>query len=189
MTNEDKGTALDWDDAEVSDEGGFELLPDGLYPFMVEDLKKERFPGSAKMGPCPKAALELKVLTDAGWKTVHDNIFLSTKSQWRIARFFEGLGYAKNPETGRVPMRWNEVVGKQGWLKLGHREYTSQGQQRTVNEVQEYLKPKDWPDASAAAQPSQPEQQSQQPAQAAMPIPPQPAPRPQRPDGYTPGSF
>lgn len=161
------GEALDWDD-EVSDEGGFVLLAAGEYPFEIIKLEKERFEGSDKMAPCPRAAVTLNILTDSGWVPLIDRLLLNTKTAWRVARFFEGLGYVKNPETGKVPMAWNEVVGKQGWCRIKVREYESKGEKRQANDVDAYLKPDEWPEQPAA------------PVQTSIPVPEQPA-APQKP--------
>lgn len=177
---EDMGTPLDWDDAEVSDEGGFTLLDEGVYPFEVIKVEKERFEGSAKMAACPRAAVHLNVMSPDGWAPIVDRLLLSTKTAWRIARFFTGLGYEKNPETGKVPMKWNEAPGKQGWLRIRVREYEYNGEKRKSNDVEEYLPPSKWSEASdeynARCQTSR-----TQPVQAAMPIPAQPAQQPNRP--------
>lgn len=142
--NTELGEAMDWDD-EVSDEGGFTVLPDGTYPFEIIKLEKERFEGSAKMAACPRAAVTLNILTDTGWVPIVDRLLLNTKTAWRVAKFFEGLGFQKNPETGKVPMAWNQIEGKQGWVKLGVRKYEKDGKERETNDVEEYLKPADWP--------------------------------------------
>lgn len=160
MADIDRGEALDWDDGELSDEGGFTLVPEGTYPFIVTKLEKGRFEGSAKMAPCPRAVVTIDVVTDTGIYPVIDRLMLNTKQAWRIAKFFEGLGYAKNPETGKVPVRWNEVEGKQGWAEIGVREYEANGKVYQTNEVRRYLPPAEWPQAEAAhdaaRQPAQP---------------------------------
>lgn len=152
MADIDRGQALDWDDSELSDEGGFVLVPEGTYPFIVTKLEKGRFEGSEKMAPCPRAIVTIEVVTPAGAYPVIDRMMLNTKQAWRIAKFFEGLGYKKNPETGKVPVRWNEIEGKQGWVEVGVREYTANGQTRQANEVKKYLAPSEWPDSTATMQ-------------------------------------
>lgn len=163
------GEAFDWDEQEVSDEGGFAVLPEGTYAFEVAKIDRERFEGSEKMAACPRAKITLNVWTAAGWRQVTDRLMLNTKMAWKIARFFEGLGYEKNPETGKVPVRWNEAVGKQGYLELSVTERTSNGKKYKNNEVDAYLKPDEWPaEAQPASAPAAP-------AQTSLPVPPQPA--------------
>lgn len=162
--NTDLGEALDWDD-EVSDEGGFTLLPAGTYPFEVVKVEKEYFEGSSRMAPCPRATVTLNVLTDSGWVPLTDRLMLNTKTAWRVARFFEGLGFEKEPNAeGKMVMRphWNEAVGRQGWVKVKVRTYAKKdGGEGEINDVEEYLRPAEWPD---------------RPAQAGAPAPGQPAP-------------
>lgn len=160
--------AMDWDDEEVSDEGGFTLLPDGIYPFRVDKIERERFDGSEKMKSSPRAKITLSLLTNEGWVTTIDRLILNKKVAFRIARFFEGLGYVKNPETNMVPVRWNEAPGKQGYLKLKVREYKNKdGETRKTNEVESYLKPSEWPETVQPAA-------VVQPVVAAAPAPQQP---------------
>ena len=172
----DMGQELDWDMGEVSDEGAFVLLPAGIYAFGVEKLEKERFEGSAKMAPCPRAHLTLSLIgADGSSGTVHERIMLNTKMAWRIARFFQSLGYQKNDE-GKVPVDWDHIEGKSGYLALKVREYQKKdGGTGQSNEVDEWLLPGD--DRIAQTLASQQAAPAPQPApvQAAMPLPPQPA--------------
>ena len=165
MAEIEKGEAFDWDEEEVVDEGGFTLLPEGTYAFEVARIERERFEGSERMAACPRAKVTLNVWTTQGWVPVVDRLMLNTKTAWRIARFFEGLGYEKNPETGKVPVRWNEAVGKQGYVKLSVSERSSNGKTYTNNEVDAYLKPSEWPAAEQAAATGQ----------TSLPVPEQPA--------------
>lgn len=185
MADQDMGQALDWE-GEVSDEGGFVLLEPGVYPFVVTRLEKERYEGGSKVGPCPRAKLTLSVMAPSGDATVFDRILLHSRTQRLVARFFEGLGFPRNPETGRFPMAWNQVEGRGGYAEIKVREYESKGERYRSNEVARYLPPSEWP-AQAAAQPAQavpaqtavpPAGASPAPAQAApeqsrMPLPPQ----------------
>lgn len=150
---EDLGQPLDWDDDGVSDEGGFVVLPEGTYPFVVAGLERKRFEGSAKMAPCPMAELKLSVITDSGAETITTRLMLSTKTAWRVAQFFKAIGYEKDPETGKVPMRWNEIEGKEGMLKLSVRKYEHDGKEREANDVEKFLMRSEWPQEQQA-QPS-----------------------------------
>lgn len=169
------GEALDWDMGEAADEGGFALLPAGVYAFGVEKMEKERFEGSAKMAACPRAHLTLSVVgADGTSGTVHERLMLNTKVLWKVARFFKSLGFAESPETGKVPTPWNQVEGKGGYLRLKIREYTKKdGSKGESNEVEEFLEPGDPKIAAAQAA------VRAAPVQTAMPVPPQPAPAPQ----------
>lgn len=167
--NTNLGEALDWDD-EVSDEGGFVLLPAGDYPFEVLKIDKEYFEGSEKTSACPRAAITLNILTGDGWVPLVDRILLNTKTAWRVSRFFEGLGFEKEENAeGKMVMKphWNEAVGKQGWAKVKVRKFAKKdGSEGEANDVDSYLKPAEWP------------QQPSAPVQTSMPVPPQPAAQP-----------
>lgn len=165
----DMGEALSWDDTEVEDSGGRRaLIPEGTYNFMVASLVKKRFEGSAKTAPCPKAELHLSILMpDGSISDLTTSMLLSTKGAWRVARFFECLGFPKDTATGKVQVAWNRIEGMSGWLKLGVREYESNGQKRKTNDVLEWLAPSDAPQAAAPAS-------ATACAQAAMPVPAQP---------------
>lgn len=176
MTNyTDMGEALDWDD-EVSDEGGFTLLPAGTYPFEVIKLEKGRFLGSEKVAECPQATVTFNVLTDSGWAKLTDRFLLNSNWSWRYAKFFKALGFAKNPETGKMSPHWNEIEGKQGWFKIIVSKYTSKkdGTERESNDVEAYLKPEEWPDQPSAA-PAAASAYTPAPAPAAAPVVQQPA--------------
>lgn len=158
--NADQGHALDWDD-EVSDEGGFVLLEPGVYPFVVASVEKGRYEGGAKIGPCPKANVTLGVMTDSGIVDVRDSLLLHSRTAWRVALFFEALGFEKNPETGKVPMAWNRVEGRQGYAEIKVREYAKRdGGTGRSNEVDRYVMPKDWPAQQQQQQTAQPAQQA-----------------------------
>lgn len=182
MAEVDLGQDLGWEGYVIDDGPSFELLDAGYYPFRVKKLEKERFEGSSKMASCSRAKLTLEINAGDHFVTVFDRIMLNTKMQWRISRFFECLGFTKDDE-GRMQMHWNEVEDKEGWLKIGVREYTNkEGNKQQSNDVEEYCYPrqaeKAYADWSARYQPAQQPapvaEQPAQPMQTAMPIPAQP---------------
>lgn len=184
MAEVDLGQDLGWEGYVIDDGPSFELLDAGYYPFRVKKLEKERFEGSSKMASCSRAKLTLEINAGDHFVTVFDRIMLNTKTQWRVSRFFECLGFTKDDE-GRMQMHWNEVEDKEGWIKLWVREYTDKnGNKQQSNDVEEYCYPRqaekayaDWvarclpsgvPDQAPATTPAQ------KPTQTAMPIPAQP---------------
>lgn len=183
MAEVDLGQDLGWEGYVIDDGPSFELLEAGYYPFRVKKLDKERFEGSAKMASCSRAKLTLEVNVGDHEATITDHIMLNTKTQWRVARFFECLGFTRDDE-GRMQMHWNDVEDKEGWLKIKVREYTDKnGNKKQTNDVDEYCRPKDaekaykeWSARYQQAQQPAPvaEQPAQQPMQTAMPIPAQP---------------
>lgn len=178
---------LDWD-SEYEDNGSdFILLDPGIYAFVVDKVEKERYEGSAKVPPCPRAAISLRiVLPDGRETTVFDSILLYSGGTWRVNRFFEGLGFKKEPsaaDPSNLVMKphWNEVVGKSGYVKIKHRTYkTKDGEDRTTNDIDSYIHPDDFDKVIGAQQPAPVQQPATQPAaapqqqQTQMPMPAQP---------------
>ena len=182
MAEVDLGQDLGWEGYVIDDGPSFELLEAGYYPFRVKKLDKERFEGSAKMASCSRAKLTLEVNVGDHEATITDHIMLNTKTQWRVARFFECLGFTRDDE-GRMQMHWNDVEDKEGWLKIKVREYTDKnGNKQQTNDVDEYCRPQDAEKAykewtaryQPAQQPAPVAEQPAQPMQTAMPIPAQP---------------
>ena len=71
---------MNWGDMIEHDSADFVLLPEGEYNFEVKSFRRETFSGSAKMGACPMAVLDLEVFmpTSQGeWIT----ICISTKKR------------------------------------------------------------------------------------------------------------
>lgn len=182
MAEVDLGQDLGWEGYVIDDGPSFELLEAGYYPFRVKKLDKERFEGSAKMASCSRAKLTLEVNVGDHEATITDRIMLNTKTQWRVARFFECLGFTRDDE-GRMQMHWNDVEDKEGWLKIKVREYTDKnGNKQQTNDVDEYCRPQDAEKAykewtaryQSVQQPTPVAEQPAQPVQTAMPIPAQP---------------
>lgn len=139
-TNE-QDRPMDWDDTEAVDDGsGFVLLPEGTYPFEVVQLEKERYAGGEKIPPCPRAVVHLAVdAGEAGKSTVRESMLLHTRVQFRVAKFFEALGFPKDPETNKVKIDWSSIIGKTGVARIGIRKYTKNGEEREANEVKEFI--------------------------------------------------
>lgn len=172
MAETDLGQSLDWDTTEIDDAEDFVLLDPGIYDFQVFDLKKERFEGSEKMAPCPKAVIGLSVQTATGITSIYENLMLNTKMAFKIAQFFKSLGAKPDPETGKVPIDWNAIIGKTGRFELDHRKYTKKdGTEGTSNNIKKFLAPEDAPAAMA-------------PTQSSIPVPAQPVTAPQTHHNY-----
>ncbi|MFM1572615.1 DUF669 domain-containing protein [Helcococcus ovis] len=123
--------ALSWDE-EISQESEFILLDEGDYSYKVEQVEKTYFNGSEKMAPCPQAIIHLIVNDQVRLKT---NLFLNTKSEWKLSEFFVSIGLKKKGEP--LKMNWTKVQGATGRLTLSHREYKGQ----KYNEVNRFLEP------------------------------------------------
>lgn len=116
----------DWDMGGVEDAQPREsaLLPPGEYPFEVKRLVKERFAGSDKVPPCPRAVLQLEVDGgELGKATVFERILLYGKSGWKIATLFASLGFPTDPATGHRVVDWSAVEGRRGTARFKVREY------------------------------------------------------------------
>lgn len=140
---DDQGYALDWTTEEVED-NGFAFLEPGTYNFQVTRVRRERYEGGDKIGPCPKAVVEMLVSSEDGanLQNMEENLLLHSKTQFRIAQFFAALGFEKDPETGKVKINWEQVVGKSGHIKVGVRTYVKKdGNEGKANQIEEWIKP------------------------------------------------
>lgn len=130
---------LGWDDTIEKDGGsGFVLLPAGDYYFTVAKFERSRFSGSDKMPPCNQAKLELTVHSpEHGDVIVFHNLFLHTKTEGLLSSFFSAIGQKKKGEPLR--MNWNAVMGAKGKCKLEIRNYKSNGEDRSHNQVKSFF--------------------------------------------------
>ena len=64
---------MNWDDV-IQNESQFVLLPEGIYDFTVTKFEREWFDGSAKIEPCPKAAIELTITAPQGTAVVKESL-------------------------------------------------------------------------------------------------------------------
>lgn len=136
----DVNGALDWEDTISNDGEEYELLPAGEYNFEVQKFERERFPGSANLGPCNKAALTLRVTGEKGATTVKEGLLLHAKTEWKVCQFFVSIGERQKGEA--LKMNWNKVPGATGRLQLGKREYPKKdGTTGEVNDVLKFLEP------------------------------------------------
>ena len=133
---------LTWDSTIENDGSDKKLLPEGDYHFTVINFERGSFPGSAKMGPCPKASLTL----DVEDTIVHDDLYLHQKMEWRLSQFFRSIGLKKHGEA--CVMNWNAVLYATGMVHIVITQYTDKnGNTHDVNKVAKYLDPV--PDAFA----------------------------------------
>ena len=139
--NNNTDMIMDWGDAIESDGQEFVILEEGDYNFTVTDFERGRFPGSAKIPACNKAALTLQVkTTDGKLATVKFDLILYRSLEWRISSFFRCIGQKKHDE--RLVMDWTTVVGARGRARFKPRSYTNRdGEERQVNDVDKFY---DW---------------------------------------------
>jgi len=137
-TNTNQNAAMDWDDAIENDGREFIILPEGDYNFTVTGFERGRFPGSAKMSACNKAALTLQVQTDNGVAIIHTDLILNRLLEWKISAFFRCIGQKKHCE--RLVMDWNRVTGSRGRAHFKPRTWTDRdGNARQANDVDRFI--------------------------------------------------
>ena len=105
----------------------YTLLPEGDYPFTVVDIKRERHqpkdPAKAKIGPCTKVTLSLRVQDPMTGKDVdiYHTLYMANKTLGMIAQFFDSIGLHKKGDPLVLDWRPEVLIGKTGMLQLNHR--------------------------------------------------------------------
>lgn len=134
------GRELAWDDEIENESGGWVLLPEGEYDFVVEGFERGRHNGSSKIPPCNKAILTLGINSPQGHASVTCNLFLYDRYEWKLCQFFTSIGARKHGE--RLRMNWNQVLGARGRCKVTVRPYTgNDGKERQANDIDRFLEP------------------------------------------------
>ena len=174
---ENKGYELDWD-SEIENEGSeFIVAEPGDYDFVVTAFERGRFQGSAKMPPCNQAKLTIRLEIPGGDGTceIKHNLFLHSKSEWKLCEFFTSIGQRQSGQ--RVAMNWNAVIGSRGRCKVSKRSFESNkapGKTLWANDIDKFYPPK------------------QPPANGSLPFHTDNLPQNSTPaatTGYTPGKF
>ena len=139
---EELGRELSWDSEIGQDSAEFVILPDGDYDFEVIDFDRARHAGSAKLPPCNKAIVHLRVSGPQGQTIIKHQLFLHSSTEGLLCQFFVGIGQRKRGET--TPMNWNAIVGRRGRCKVGSRKFTNdQGNELTFNQVVKFYEPEE----------------------------------------------
>jgi len=137
---ENVGYELGWDDQIQNDSPDFVVLPEGDYDFEVVEFERARHAGSAKLPPCNKAVVHIKVEGAEGVSIIKHNLFLHSITEGMLCAFFTAIGQRKKGE--KVTMNWNRVVGSKGRAKVGIRKWTNdQGETREYNEIKRFYEP------------------------------------------------
>lgn len=131
MSTQNMDRELNWDDTIEKDNQSI-VLPEGDYDFTVESFDRARHPGSDKIPACNKAILKIRIDGAEGDVIITHNLFLHSRSEWRLSEFFASIGQKKKGETLR--MNWNMVPGSTGRLKLGTRVYDG----NTYNDIKKF---------------------------------------------------
>lgn len=129
---------LDWNDTIENDGQEYIVLDEGDYCFVITDFERGRFPGSAKIPPCPKATITAAVSTEEGNATVRFDLILCRSLEWKLAAFFRCIGQKKRDEP--LKMDWTKVVGRSGRAHFKPRSYvTAGGDERMANDIERFI--------------------------------------------------
>ena len=138
------GYELGWD-AEIENEGkDFVVAEPGDYDFTVISFERDRFGGSEKMPPCNQAKLSIRLETPnaTGECIIKHNLFLHSKSEWKLCEFFTAIGQRKKGQ--RVSMNWNAVVGARGRCKVSKRSFRNKNNvELWTNGIDKFYAPSD----------------------------------------------
>lgn len=134
--------ALGWDSpVQASNDADFTPLPAGDYDYVIVDLERAEFPGSAKMAPSPMARLTIECTGPGGNGTVRTNIILNSMLTWKITQLAKSCGIL---DPGAQPgssfqMPWGSLVGKRGRCQISQRTYEWNGETRKASDVARWL--------------------------------------------------
>ena len=150
--NKQNDVALGWDDEITDSRPDFILLPDGEYDFTVLNYERAWYPGGAKLPPCPKITITLRVETADGVALIKERFFITRDNCERyVAPFYVCIGMMS--KGGTAKMNWPGTVGRTGRAKITVRSYTgNDGREYQMNDVKQFLEPENAPAAPAAAQ-------------------------------------
>lgn len=122
-----------------NEDGGFVLLPDGDYDFIVNKVTRSRYEGSDKMPSCNTVSVELSVWGAQDRATITERFFLVKKFEWKLSQFFLSIGLKKHGE--QLVMRWN-IEGYKGKCKVYIDNYKrddgSKGQSNKIKKFYAY---------------------------------------------------
>lgn len=136
---------IGWDDEISGEVSEFTLLPEGDYDFEVIGFKRSRHEGSAKLPPCGKAMLTLRIYDTVNNDTtvIQHNIFMHTKTQGMIAAFLIAIGQQKQGETCRPNWTQDAMIGATGRAKVYIDEWEgNDGKTKQSNKIKKFY-PKD----------------------------------------------
>lgn len=143
---------LSWDSEISQDTPEFIVLPEGDYPFMVQDYEKGIYEGpSEKIGHgCPMATLKIVVRSPKGNTSVQDRLYLTQNMEWKLSSFFRSIGQKSHGKSYK--MDWNSIIGKEGLCHVKQETWVgNDGKERVTNRIDRYL------DSDAAQAPTKPD--------------------------------
>jgi len=139
MENNNVQKELGWEDS-IQQDNEFQLLPEGWYNFEVLSFERARHNGSAKLPPCNKAILKLRIWSEVAEGTIMHNLFLHSSMEGMLCAFFTAVSLRKHGE--RINMDWSQVIGSIGRCKVGVREWINdKGEKRQSNQITQFYQP------------------------------------------------
>lgn len=129
---------FDWD-GQIENDSSFTLLAEGDYEFTVEKFERARHGGSAKLPPCNKAVMTLRVGDPFGQSTtITHNLFLHSKCEGLLSEFFVSVGMRKRGE--KFNMDFPGSIGRHGMCHVVIDTYTGRdGDERKSNKITKFL--------------------------------------------------
>lgn len=145
-----EGQELSWD-SEIEHDSEFVLLEPGEYDFEVLSFERARHNGSAKLPPCWKAVLKLRISNKSGATSIiSHNLFLHSSLEGLLCSFFTAIGQRKHGE--RMKMNWPSVPGSRGRAEIEVHEWQGKdGKTMKNNQIRRFLEPKESKDTNPAA--------------------------------------
>lgn len=133
----------DWDEKiDNPDEGDFTILPDGIYPFEVQQWDRGEFEGSDKLPACKSATVHIKFDGGShGEVTVQHKLFLHSKMTGLLSQFFKGIGLRESGDP--LVLCWDKITGCRGYAKLGTRP--GKKEDTKFQTIKSFVPRKDWP--------------------------------------------
>ena len=142
-----ENAALGWDDSIEGTVSEFEPVEPGEYQFRVVSIERAYHNGSANMGPCPVAKVEIELMGAPRAAHVFDRLYLNKKVMWKIVAFFTAIGLHEKGDDTPFKPDWQRAAGRTGRASIGIHEYNGS----RYNEVKRWLAPKDVAPAQQAA--------------------------------------
>ena len=131
---------LNWDSEISQDAPEKIILPEGDYPFMVQEFEKGIYDGnSEKIGKgCPMATLKIVVRSPQGNSFVTDRLYLTQNMEWKLSSFFRCIGQKSHGKSYK--MDWNSIIGAEGLCHVKVESWIgNDGQPKQGNKIDRYL--------------------------------------------------
>lgn len=138
MANEKTNSGYDWND-EITYSDEHVDLPDGDYDFTVDYFERAQVSSESKnYAGQNMAKVHLLVHSEQGDAKVTENFILNANFAWKLSQFFVAIGLMEDKEGATLRMNWNDIGGRNGRLRIGHRSGRDNQKYMCVNR---FLKP------------------------------------------------